>query len=102
MRLSSVSARKSERLLGNWQEGFVFAWSPDSSQVAAMTGPLNGARTLGVINVENGRRTRIARRGYFSGVSFSPESDEIVYGVAPTPAYPPNTDIYRDAIETGR
>jgi Tol biopolymer transport system component len=101
MRLYSLAAGKSERLLGNWQESFVFAWSPDSSTVAATTGPLNGEKTLVVIDVENGRHTKIAK-GYFNGVSFSPESDEIVYGVSATPDYPSKTDIYRDLVETGR
>ena len=49
--------------------------------VAALTGGLNGPATLLVINVETGKRTKVGT-GYFNGVSFSPESDEIVYGVS--------------------
>lgn len=101
MRLYSVKAGKSERLLNPWRESFVFAWSPDSTQVAALRGGLNGPATLLVINVASGKRTQIGT-GYFNGVSFSPDSTEIVYGVAPTPAYPPKSDIFRDLVETGR
>jgi WD40-like Beta Propeller Repeat len=100
MRLYSLAAGKSERLLGNWHESFVFAWSPDSSTVAALTGPLNGPSTLVLINVATGRHTKIAK-GYFNGVSFSPDSTEIVYGVSKTIAYPLKSNIFRVAIEGG-
>src|SRR6201992_2619902 len=59
MRLYSVPVKKGERLLNPWTESFVFAWSPDSSLVAAVTGPLNGPQTLLVINVETMTRTKI-------------------------------------------
>ena len=36
MRLYSVAVKKSERLLNPWRESFVFAWSPDSTMVAAL------------------------------------------------------------------
>jgi Tol biopolymer transport system component len=100
MRLYSIPVGKSERLLGNWQESFVFAWSPDSSTVAALTGPLNGAKTLILINVENGKRAKVAK-GYFNGVSFSPDSAEIVYGVSKSQTYPLKSDIFRASVEGG-
>lgn len=101
MRLYSISLGKGQRLLNPWRESFVFAWSPDSSMIAALQGPLNGKATLRIINLENGKRTKVGT-GYFNGVSFSPESNEIVYGVANTPAYPPKSDIYKYSIETGK
>jgi Tol biopolymer transport system component len=100
MRLYSVAVGKSERLLGNWHEGFVFAWSPDSSTVAALTGPLNGPATLVLINVETGGHKKVGN-GYFNGVSFSPDSTEIVYGVSKSPDYPPKSDIFRWPIKGG-
>lgn len=101
MRLYSVALGQSQRLMNPWRESFVFAWSPDSSTIAALKGPLNGKATLLLINLETGRRTKVGS-GYFNGVSFSPESDEIVYGVSNSPNYPPKSDIFRYAIETGQ
>jgi Tol biopolymer transport system component len=101
MRLYSIALGKGQRLLNPWRESFVFAWSPDSSMIAALQGPLNGKATLRIINLENGKRTKVGT-GYFNGVSFSPESDEIVYGVANTPDYPPKSDISKYSIETGK
>jgi dipeptidyl aminopeptidase/acylaminoacyl peptidase len=101
MRLYSIPVGKGQRLLNPWRESYVFAWSPDSSQIAALQGPLNGKATLVVINLENGKRTKVAN-GYFNGVSFSPESNEIVYGVAPTTDYPAKSDVYKYSLETGK
>jgi Tol biopolymer transport system component len=101
MRLYSIPLGKGQRLLNPWLEGFVFAWSPDSSMIAALKGPLNGAATLMLIDLENGKRITVGK-GYFNGVSFSPESNEIVYGVANSPDYPPKSDIFKYSIETGR
>jgi Tol biopolymer transport system component len=102
MRLYSVAVKKSQRMLNPWTESFVFAWSPDSTKIAALTGPLNGAQTLLVIDTTTMKRTKIAT-GYFNGVSFSPTSEEIVYGVAPTFAYPGKSTLYREGIDgTGK
>jgi Tol biopolymer transport system component len=98
MRLYSVGLKKGERLLNPLTESFVFAWSPDSSMVAAVTGPLNGQQTLLVINVETMKRTKIAT-GYFNGVSFSPTSEELVYGVSGTQDYPLKSTIYRQNVD---
>jgi len=102
MRLYSVAAKKSQRLLNPWVESFIFAWSPDSTKVAALTGSLNGPQTLLVIDTTTMKRTKIAT-GYFNGVSFSPTSEEIVYGVAPKLAYPSKSTLYREGIDgTGK
>jgi hypothetical protein len=83
MRLYQVDIHKSQRLLNPWAESFVFAWSPDSTKIAAITGGVRGKKTLLVIDVKSLKREKVAK-GYFNGVSFSPESDEIVYGVSQT------------------
>jgi Tol biopolymer transport system component len=101
MRLYSIQQRKGQRLMNPWRESYVFAWSPDSTQIAALQGPLNGKATLVVINVENGKRSKIAG-GYFNGVSFSPESNEIVYGYSSSPDYPPKSDIFKYSLEEGK
>ena len=58
-----------------------FAWSPDGRYVAQTSGPLNGKSTLNLIDRGTGTSRAIAT-GYFFGVSFSPQSDRLVYGVA--------------------
>jgi Tol biopolymer transport system component len=96
LRLYQVDIHKSERLLSPWAESFVFAWSPDSTKLAAITGGLTGPKTLLVIDAKSMQREKVAT-GYFNGVSFSPESDKLVYGVSQTE----NTlksDIFRYAL----
>jgi Tol biopolymer transport system component len=96
LRLYQVGIHKSQRLLNPWAESFVFAWSPDSTKVAAVTGGLTAKKTLLVIDVKSLKREKIAT-GYFNGASFSPESDELVYGVSHTE----NTlksDVFRAAL----
>jgi Tol biopolymer transport system component len=100
LRLYSVAAAKSERVLGSWVEPFTFAWSPDSSTFAALTGPLNGPKTLLLIDAESGRRTKVAT-GYFDGVSFSPEGTEVVYAAAKVEAFPAKSDIFKASVEGG-
>lgn len=99
LRLYQVDIHKSERLLNPWAESFVFAWSPDSTKLAAITGGLNGKKTLLVIDAQSTKREKVVT-GYFNGVSFSPESDELVYGVSRSE----NTlksDIFRYALGGG-
>ncbi|MGH2938985.1 MAG: hypothetical protein ACRDPE_12795 [Solirubrobacterales bacterium] len=83
LRLYQVDVHKSQRLLNPWAESFVFAWSPDSTKIAAITGGVRGKRTLLVIDAKSLKREKVAT-GYFNGASFSPESDELVYGVSQT------------------
>ena len=82
-------------LLGAWRESFVFAWSADSTRVAALTGPEIGKRRLLVIDVATGKQQTIAS-GYFWGVSFAPQGNEqLAYARSGAERYPPRSDIYR-------
>ncbi|MFT3865829.1 MAG: hypothetical protein QM729_16310 [Solirubrobacterales bacterium] len=102
MRLYDVSVGKGERLLNPWVESYIFAWAPNSTLIAALTGGLNGPQTLLVINVETMKRTKVAT-GYFNGVSFSPDSEELVYGVSQSTYYPLKSTIYRAGVDgTGK
>jgi Tol biopolymer transport system component len=83
LRLYQAAIHKSERLLNPWAESYVFAWSPDSTKVAAVTGGIRGKRTLLVIDAKSLKREKVST-GYFNGVSFSPESDELVFGASQT------------------
>lgn len=64
-------------LLGNWSFG-VFDWSDDGRWIITMSGPLNGKQKLVLIDMTTGT-TRTIARGFFSGGSFSPASDQVVY-----------------------
>jgi len=89
------------RLAVNWQDNFVFAWSPDSQSVAVLLGPELGRQKLTTINVISGAQRTVAS-GYFNGVSFSPENpSELVYGRAPNEKYPPKTNVFRASLSDG-
>jgi Tol biopolymer transport system component len=100
MKLYDVVIGKTRTIFSPWRESFTFAWSPDSTMVAALRGGELGIRTLYVVDIETGKLTRIAT-GYFSGVSFSPDSKEIVFGLAASQDYPAKTDIVRDPVSGG-
>ncbi len=85
----------SAKLASGWQEPFVFAWSSDSTTIAVLLGPDVGKRRLTLIDVAAGAQRTIAR-GYFGGVSFSPQGNEqLVYAMAASESIPPRGDIYR-------
>jgi Tol biopolymer transport system component len=100
MKLYDVASGKTRTLFAPWQESYSFAWSPDSSMVAALGGGELGKRTLYVIDVESGKKTRIAS-GYFNGISFSPDSEEVAFGMATSEGYPAKTDVFRDPVTGG-
>jgi Tol biopolymer transport system component len=89
------------RLAVDWQDNFVFAWSPDSQTVATLLGPELGKQKLTSIDVISGAQRTVAS-GYFNGVSFSPENpSELVYGRAGSENYPPRTNVFRASLSDG-
>jgi Tol biopolymer transport system component len=101
MKLYDVATGKTRTIFSPWRESYTFAWSPDSTMVAALGGSELNKKTLYVIDVETGKKTRIAT-GYFNGVSFSPTSKEVVFGLEGNgTAYPPKTDLVRAPIGGG-
>jgi Tol biopolymer transport system component len=100
LRLYKVSNGKSERLLGNWDEPYVFAWAPNSEMLAAVSGAPGAKGTLILVDLENGKRTKVAN-GFFNGVSFSPTSEEVVYGVSQAQTIPLKSDVFRASVEGG-
>jgi Tol biopolymer transport system component len=89
------------RLATGWREQTSFAWSPDSASIAAVLGPELGPKRLVLIDVVTGAQRTVAR-GYFSGVSFSPEGGQLVYGRSGSEKYPPRSDVYRFDIPIGQ
>jgi Tol biopolymer transport system component len=80
--------------MSEWQESFYLAFSPDSQTIAALRGPEVGKRKLVLIDVAGGAQ-RVVASGYFSGFSFSPDGDELVFAQAASERYPAPTDLYR-------
>jgi Tol biopolymer transport system component len=102
MKLYDVATGKTKTIFTPWRESYSFAWSPDSTMVAALRGGELGKRSLYVVDVETGKATKIAT-GYFNGVSFSPDSTELVYGAETSElAYPPKTDLVRSPVAGGK
>jgi Tol biopolymer transport system component len=100
MKLYDMATRKTKTIFTPWRESYTFAWSPDSTMVAALRGGELGTRSLYVVNVETGKATKIAT-GYFNGVSFSPDNKEVVFGLSATQDYPAKSDIVRDPVTGG-
>jgi Tol biopolymer transport system component len=89
------------KLAANWQDSFVFAWSPDSTTVAVILGPELGRQHLTTIDVETGAQHTVAS-GYFSGVSFAPEGGQLVYSKASNEKLPPKNDVFQANLSGGK
>jgi Tol biopolymer transport system component len=100
MKLYDIATGKTKTIFSPWRETYDFAWSPDSTMVAALRGGELGSRSLYVIDVESGKATKIAT-GYFDGVTFSPDSEEVAFGLAASMDFPAKTDIVRDPVTGG-
>ncbi len=94
LKLVAASGAGSQTLMVGWQDTFYLAFSPDSTTIAALRGPELGKRKLVLIDLATGAQRTVAN-GYFSGFSFSPEGDELVYARAGSESFPPHSDVYR-------
>jgi Tol biopolymer transport system component len=101
MKIAPTSGGAGKTLIGGWRETFYLAFSPDSATIAALQGPELGKRKLVLIDVATGTLRKVAT-GYFSGFSFSPEGDELVYSQASSEKYPPKSDVYRVPTSGGK
>jgi Tol biopolymer transport system component len=99
MKLYDVATGKTTTIFSPWRESYTFAWSPDSTMVAALRGGELGTRTLFVVNVETRKATRIAT-GYFNAVSFSPDNAEVVFGLT-SKEFGGKMNIVRDPVTGG-
>lgn len=100
--LAAVSGSAAPRLLAVEIEGLTtFAWSPDSDMIAAVQVEEDGRQRLNLIDlVRNTQRT--VAKGYFSGASFSPDGERIVYARARNERFPFHGDVYRADVVGGK
>jgi len=91
--VAAASGGTAKMLASDWQDPFVFAWSPDSKTIALLLGPEVGKQRLTTIDVATGAQHTVSS-GYFNGVSFSPESNELVYGRSSS-EFGRESDVYR-------
>ncbi|HKA67473.1 MAG TPA: hypothetical protein VKG03_06155 [Solirubrobacterales bacterium] len=101
LKLVAASGAGSQTLMVGWQDTFYLAFSPDSTTIAALRGPELGKRKLVLIDLATGAQRTVAN-GYFSGFSFSPEGDELVYARAGSESFPPHSDVYRVSASGGK
>jgi Tol biopolymer transport system component len=94
LKLAPAAGGAGMTLMTNVQAPFNVTWSPDSKTIAALRGPEIGKRNLVLIDVASGKQQAIAS-GYFDGLSFSPDSSEIVYARSTSEKYPPRSDVFR-------
>jgi Tol biopolymer transport system component len=100
MKLYNLETGKTKTIFTPWRESYTFAWSPDSTMVAALRGGELGKHSLYVIDVETGKTTKIAT-GFFDGVTFSPDSTEVAFGLAASMEFPSKVDVIRDPVTGG-
>ncbi|MGN6557814.1 MAG: hypothetical protein ACTHLH_07350 [Solirubrobacterales bacterium] len=76
-------------------------WSGNSSQIAAVRGSRRGKDELVLIDIPSGGQRRVAR-GFFSGASFSPDGEELVYSRARSKRSRSHSDIFAGSTSSGR
>jgi hypothetical protein len=101
LKLAPVSGGAGKTLMVGWRETFDLAFSPNSEMIAALRGGELGQRKLVLVTVATGAQ-RVIASGYFSGFSFSPEGNELVYAKANSEKYPPKSDVFRVSAAGGK
>ena len=101
LKLAGAGGGAGRTLMEGFREPFYFAFAPDGESVAALRGGELGKRKLVVVTIATGQQKVIAS-GYFSGFSFSPQGDELVYAKANSEKYPPKSDVYRASAAGGK
>jgi dipeptidyl aminopeptidase/acylaminoacyl peptidase len=101
LKLAPAAGGASRTLITDLRESFYLTFSPDSKTIAALRGPEIGKRKLVLIDVASGSE-RVVATGFFSGFSFSPEGDELVYARANNDHFPAPSDLYRASTSGGK
>jgi Tol biopolymer transport system component len=102
LKLAAAAGGGSRTVLTDLQDSFYLTFSPDSKLIAAVRGPELGKRKLVLIDVVSGTVLRTVASGYFSGVSFSPDSTELAYSVSQSEDFPAKTDVFTATVASGK
>lgn len=103
LKIAAAAGGGSATVMNNLQDTYNFAFSPDSKLIAALRGPELGRRTLVLLDVTSGTVQRTIDTGYFSGLSFSPESTELTYAKTNKEGgFPPRINVFSAPVAGGK
>jgi Tol biopolymer transport system component len=97
LKVAPVAGGPSRTVMVGLREPSSLEWSPNAEWIAALRGPELGMRKLVLIDAATGAQ-RILATGFFSGFSFSPDGGELVFAIAGTEKFPPQSDLYRTEL----
>jgi Tol biopolymer transport system component len=75
-------------------------WSPDGTKLAVITGPELGPYTLKLFDLVAGTNRALAT-GVFTGMSFAPSGEGLVWSRAAKDSYPLKADLYKADLVGG-
>jgi len=95
--VAAIDGGRPRTVAHDWQGIGTFAFSPNSRMVATVIGPPLGRQRLVLINLASGAQHTIATGcpGCFAGVSFAPNSRQLVYALRRSERSPDHGDLYR-------
>jgi Tol biopolymer transport system component len=99
LRAIPASGGPTRRILRNLTYG-PMAFSPDNTTVATTTGRFDTPQRLVLVDVATGT-SRVIASGWFSGASFSPDGDRLVYGRAVRDAAFSPSDVWSVPVAGG-
>lgn len=101
LKLAPVAGGPAKTLMTGWREPFYLEFSPNGEQILALRGGELGKRKLVLITIATGNQ-KVLATGFFSGFSFDPEGNQVVYSKSNSERYPPRSDVYRVSAAGGK
>ncbi len=101
LKLAPVAGGPAKTVMVGWREPSYLEFSPSGEQILALRGGELGKRKLVLITPAAGTQ-KVLASGYFSGFSFDPEGNQVVYSKANSESYPPRSDVYLVSAAGGK
>lgn len=96
-----AAAGGAERVLARSVWSFdAIRFSPDGTKLSVVSGPELGPYALRIVDLATGT-SRVLQRGYFSGASFDPAGQGLVWARAARERFPFGADLYRADLAGG-